>query len=284
MGTFELLIVFAALMAVIALVAIAIDWVGRPLKNRRFIPRIYRYEDEISPDDEYGLQPPLVAAGPPLSAAPPVVMTPPQPVPPLPHPAGAPPVVPPQPAVAAPPPASMAPVRPEIVKPSTTTVAAELAPRPPAADAAPVAHPDSVAPNATGPASTSAFQDTIGPADEPAAFAQSKPRGIAETVSEQSASAWTPDMPLDARVNDANPTPDEKAARYWMATADGAGATTHFDEVNLARMSQGKAPTRRNPRSGDVEAMDLVGLRAASHRSDVRMKWPDETVDPWSAS
>jgi hypothetical protein len=277
MGTFELLIVFAALMAVIALVAIAIDWVGRPLKNRRFIPRIYRYEDEVSPEDDYGLQPPLVSAGPPLSAAPPVVMTPP------PHPV-APPVTPPPPAVAAPPPASMAPVRPEIIKPSTTTIAAELAPRPPTADAAPVAHPDSIAPSATGPASTSAFQDTIGPADEPVDFAQTKPRGIAETVSEQSASAWTPGMPLDARVNDANPTPDEKAARYWIATADGVGSTTHFDAVNLARMAQGKAPTRRNPRSGDVEAMDLVGLRAASHRSDVRMKWPDETVDPWSAS
>ena len=91
-------------------------------------------------------------------------------------------------------------------------------------------------------------------------------------------------MPLDARVNDANPTPDEKAQRYWMATADAVGATTHFDDVNIARMVQGKAPTRRNPRSGDVEAMDLVGLRAGSHRSDVRMKWPDETVDPWSAS
>ena len=277
MGTFELLIVFAALMAVIALVAIAIDWVGRPLKNRRFIPRIYRYEDEISPEDDYALQSPLVAAGPPLSAAPPVVMTPPPP-------AAAPPIVPPQPAVAAPPPASMAPVRPEIVKPSSTTVAAELAPRPPAADAAPVAHPDRVAPGTSAPASTSAFQDTIGPAEDPDQFAPAKPRGIAETVSERSASVWTPDMPLDARVNDANPTPDEKAARYWMATADGAGATTHFDDVNLARMAQGKAPTRRNPRSGDVEAMDLVGLRATSHRSDVRMKWPDETVDPWSAS
>ena len=96
MGTFELLIVFAALMAVISLVAIAIDWVGRPLKNRRFIPRIYRYEDEVAPDEAFDA--PLAApvlAGPPVAMGPPVVMTPPQP------PISQPPM--------APPPASMAP-------------------------------------------------------------------------------------------------------------------------------------------------------------------------------
>ncbi len=278
MGTFELLIVFAALMAVISLVAIAIDWVGRPLKNRRFIPRIYRYEDEVSPLDVAPLPSPLVAAGPPLSAAPPVSVTPPV----LAAPASMAPAVSMPPL--APPPASMAPASPPIVKPSTTTVAASLAPRPPSATGP-------VAPATT----TSAFQDNVGlnsdagdageiTGDTGDTGDSARPRGIAETVRSQSATAWTPDMPLDARVDDANPTPDEKAQRYWMATAHGVGATTHFDDVNLARMALGKAPTRRNPRTGDVEAMELVGLRASSHRSDVRMKWPDETVDPWSSS
>lgn len=271
MGTFELLIVFAALMAVISLVAIAIDWVGRPLKNRRFIPRIYRYDDEISPHDSYELHTPaapVVAAGPPHAPVAPVTFTPP-------------------PAMAttlAPPPASMAPASPPIVKPATATVAADLAPRPPKTDADAA---DAVASPAVAPSRTSAFQDSIAGVrgdNEASGATLSRPRGIAETVHGQRATAWSPDMPLDARVNDANPTPDEKAQRYWMATAHGVGDTTHFDDVNLARMAQGKAPTRRNPRSGDVEAMDLVGLRAASHRSDVRMKWPDETVDPWSAS
>ena len=108
MDTFELLIVFAALMAVISLVAIAIDWVGRPLKNRRFIPRIYRYDDEISPNDAYELAPPLVAAGPPLAPGPAVSVAPP--------PGFAPPMAPPMGAGAspalAPPPASMALVTP----------------------------------------------------------------------------------------------------------------------------------------------------------------------------
>jgi len=46
MGTGELLTVFAALMAVIAMVGVALDWVGKPMRNRRFTPRIYRYADE----------------------------------------------------------------------------------------------------------------------------------------------------------------------------------------------------------------------------------------------
>lgn len=46
MGTGELLAVFAALMAVIAMLGIAVDWVGKPMRSRKFTPRIYRYEDE----------------------------------------------------------------------------------------------------------------------------------------------------------------------------------------------------------------------------------------------
>ena len=54
MGTAEMMIVFSALMALIALVTIGIDWIGKPLKHRRFIPRIYRFDDEKLPVDEYG--------------------------------------------------------------------------------------------------------------------------------------------------------------------------------------------------------------------------------------
>ena len=51
MSTAEILIVFSALMALIALVTIGIDWIGKPLKHRRFIPHIYRFDDEKLPVD-----------------------------------------------------------------------------------------------------------------------------------------------------------------------------------------------------------------------------------------
>ena len=54
MGTTEIIIVFGALMVLIALVTIGIDWIGKPLKHRRFIARIYRFENEKLPLDRYG--------------------------------------------------------------------------------------------------------------------------------------------------------------------------------------------------------------------------------------
>ncbi|MBF82362.1 MAG: hypothetical protein CL522_03050 [Actinobacteria bacterium] len=42
----ETFIAFAAIMIVIALIGAAIDWVGAPLRHRRFIPKAYRFPDE----------------------------------------------------------------------------------------------------------------------------------------------------------------------------------------------------------------------------------------------
>lgn len=276
MRTFELLIVFAALMAVIALVAIAIDWVGRPLRNRRFIPRIYRYEDEVQPDP--ALANPMAATA--LGGQP--AMHAPQ-SPPL----TAPPVMGP--------PVSMQP-------PVVATIPAQLAPRAPAADAVIEGHPDRIetrAPlhatpvEATQPTTRSAFSDSLDDADPVIGEANgpgtptlggSRPRGIAETIPVAAAESWHPGMPLDARAGERKATTAVKAERFWKAAAANIGSLTHFDNADQERMAEGKAPRRRNPRTGELESMELVGLRAASSRSDVRMKWPDDAVDPWSPS
>ena len=42
----ETFIAFAAIMIVIALIGAAIDWVGAPLRHRRFVPKAYRFPDE----------------------------------------------------------------------------------------------------------------------------------------------------------------------------------------------------------------------------------------------
>ena len=39
----ELFIAFGAIMLVIALAGVAIDWVGKPLRHRKFVPKVYRY-------------------------------------------------------------------------------------------------------------------------------------------------------------------------------------------------------------------------------------------------
>jgi hypothetical protein len=45
----ELFIAFGAIMLVIALAAVAVDWVGKPLRHRKFVPKVYRYPDERRP-------------------------------------------------------------------------------------------------------------------------------------------------------------------------------------------------------------------------------------------
>lgn len=45
----ELFIAFGAICLVIALAAVAVDWVGKPLRHRKFVPKVYRYPDERRP-------------------------------------------------------------------------------------------------------------------------------------------------------------------------------------------------------------------------------------------
>lgn len=241
MGTAEILIVFSALMALIALVTIGIDWIGKPLKNRRFIPRIYRFEDEKLPVDAYGntdFSAHRVAPQQPARVAPPAQQAQPaQPIPPA------------------------RPVRGDQRAPRTVA-------RVPARTA--TAFSDSLAPAAAASASA-----------DPMAGARSTIAGTETPV--RTTRPWKPGMALDASVEDRKPNLATKAERYWMTTAETVGQS-HFDDDDIARMIAGKAPRRVNPRTGKAETMQLTGLRRASAHADVRMRWPDDAVDPWNAT
>lgn len=331
-----MIIVFGALMALIALVTIGIDWIGRPLKHRRFIPRLYRFDDEKLPVDAYGhpqLDAPqpdtALTAGPLAPAA-----------------AWAPPAIYQQP-----PPVVVA----TVPEPLTAASAPSAPPLPPVEDPAP-GGPDAestldydaflagateattTAPNDTGfideppndgppdddeldnRSSRSAFSDRLLAADSgsvpavgDAAWAatglvpdqqddDTSSGDAGQTIEIDrntttpddgradeadgypiSAAAWKPGMALDATVNDERPSLATKAERYWQATAASV-ETSHFDAEAIERMASGRAPRRRNPRTSRVEIMQLTGLRRASTREDVRMSWPDSSVDPWAAS
>lgn len=248
MGTLELLIVFAAFMAVISLVAIAIDWIGRPLRSRRFIPRMYRYDDELVADPAlFDIQ-----SSPAIRRA------------------------------------EGAPVWAAAAAKSAATAASGAAVGGAAAGTALATRQPTAAGRRRSLAATpsrgagSSFRNAVrsaDPGDDPH-------RQIARTIPQAAAPSWHPGMPLDARVGDRKATVAVKAERYWKSAAAhlAQGGAGHFDARSRELMAQGKPPRRRNPRTGDVETMELVGLRAASNRADVRMRWPDDAVDPWSPS
>ena len=281
MGTAEILIVFSALMALIALVTIGIDWIGKPLKHRRFIPRMYRFDDEKLPIDEYGNTTFDALDGGQYAHAPqhlaPIAYAQPGPQQ--------------QMQVQVP---GYTPVQPDTAETSddranaTVVVPVQAPPRQ-------VAKLDPAL-AASSTASRSAFTDSLAQddagsfdqslvADESDLAAHSMIAGTGATIEPPSSSgrAWESGMALDMTVDDQKPSLAVKAERFWIATAD-ANADSHFDEDDLTRMAEGKAPRRTNPRTGKTEAMQLTGLRQASATSDVRMRWPDDAVDPWSAS
>ena len=46
MSSPETFLAFAAIMLIIALIGVAIDWFGKPLRHRKFIPKAYKFPDE----------------------------------------------------------------------------------------------------------------------------------------------------------------------------------------------------------------------------------------------
>ena len=231
-----MLIVFGALIATVSLIGIGIDWIGRPLRGRRFVPRIYRYDDEIPLDS------PALLLSVPASA-------------------------PPAPAPSAP---VRAPARANAASrpahPPVPTVGPEHDRRPAAADRSPVRV-----------RSRSAFSDSIGDIDpEPPESLVARPP-VRDDID-----AWSVGMALDTWADGQRPTMAVRAERFWQSVASKLAAESPFDHETRDRLRSGRPPRRRNPRTGELETMQLVGLRAASRPDDVRMHWPDDTVDPWS--
>jgi len=279
MGTTETIIVFAALMALIALVTVGIDWIGKPLKHRRFIPRIYRFEDEKLPLDAYGHA--TLDAAPSNGAAFPAHYVQPAPV-----------VV-----------ATIPGPQAAAGTPAAGTVAGQPASLAGFAPAAPVAQ------HAAAP-TRSAFSDSLaeppsgsspsthgtssglggdldqwlasGPSTVPTAAA-TVPAMTSHALADQGPNEWHVGLALDTTIDDRKPSLATKAERFWKSTAESI-SNSHFDHENLERMRAGKAPRRTNPRIGRVETMQLTGLRQASQPNQVHMRWPGDVVDPWNAS
>ena len=118
--------------------------------------------------------------------------------------------------------------------------------------------------------SSSVFSDQI--SNDPDEDAEQS--RIATTEPVAAPTSWQPGDRLDARQNDRKPTTAIKAQRFWQTIAAALDADSHFDDDARSRMADGRAPRRRNPRTGSTETAALVGLRSAASADEVRMYWP----------
>lgn len=283
----EILIAFGAVMLVIALLAVAIDWFGKPMRHRKFVPKIYRFPDERQPrrsqvrETEWSdtafvlpvVEPPvpemLVRYPDPRLGAQQV--------------GAAPSALERSPVDVGPPTAQVPPVALHDEGDEATTGA--FAPFDLAAedsgstlglvtledrlgsDAAGLLQPDGTVAGGdlTAPPSDDRAEDADHPDDDPA----TSPGGWA-----QGDSVFVPtangEMPSKATVR----------SRYWKNVAGTAGVTM-FGDANADRMAAGKPPERRNPRTGRVEVMRLPGVEVASDAETPVPEWPGSALDPY---
>jgi hypothetical protein len=73
--------------------------------------------------------------------------------------------------------------------------------------------------------------------------------------------------------------------RYWKNESENPGSNTQWDDDNLARMHDGRAPQRFNPDKGGVESMELSHepIPARDGGRQLTPRWPQDhaAVDPY---
>lgn len=310
MSSPETYIAFAAVMLVIALLGVAIDWFGKPLRHRKFVPKMYRFPDERVPRR-------APARSTPWSDSALVLPVSQGTLEPAPRPTG-------------PPPDTTPPARPLFSGAvGSTTTARSASPYPDAHlhpvddagadtaedrnesgdDAAPldvptqtvgavgIDHPDNPDdpddPDGPGEPDTDATADAGtehgAGSDETdpspvSVFADVSPPGAEPDGSRRRAEGWEPgDYVFNFTRDGREPSPTTVRQRFWKNVGAAAGAST-FGQANLARLQSGKPPQRRNPRTGRIETMQLPAATYDDSNGELPVpSWPTVAIDPFAS-
>ena len=314
MSSPETYIAFAAIMLVIALLAVAIDWFGKPLRHRKFVPKTYRFPDErtprrapqrVTPWSDAALVLPvsegtLEPAQPPVPAA--FQGQPPMPVlappgmdhRPLEEVTSSSPY-PDEPAATSPYPDEPAATSPYPDEPATDDRGDAHAGSAPA-DGAVVEDPgedaaasvsvfadvEPAAPEADGTASDETSDDTDDTVDagDAADAGTDDPR---PTGADGRTIGWHPgDYVFNLTGEGREPSPSTIRTRFWKNVGATAGASI-FGESNMERLLRGKPPQRRNPRTRKMESMHLPTVGYHDNDGELPVPaWPTSEPDPFA--
>jgi hypothetical protein len=250
----QLFISFGAVMLVVALLGVAIDWFGKPLRHRRFVPKIYRFPDERQPRrskvratdwSETSMVLPVVEA-----PAENLIRYP----------------------------------DPLVGNPAQTFDPPQLAPGPgdvgPATAQVPVIDLEGAA------------NDTFLGSDDRGLVTLEDTNPDAELIEETKANnrgsrddrkqGWTiGDYIFNFDADGAEPRAATVQERYWKNVATTAGAAT-FGDANIERMGEGRSPQRRNRRTGRIESMRLPNVNFEDTDGQTPVPtWPGTEIDPF---
>lgn len=255
-----LFLAFGAAMLVVALLGVAVDWFGKPMRHRRFVPKIYRFPDERQPRhsqvrrtewSESSLVLPVVEATDERLVR--------YPDPRLRH-QGLPT---PTPVVDAGPPTIQVPV-------------VDLDADEPSFAAPP--EPSTIEGIVTLEDIAGDEADVIDADTEPL----TEPESGAAAVDDARPQGWqTGQYVFNLTPDGREPSGTTVRTRYWKNVAATPGASI-FGDDNLERMKAGKAPQRLNHRTGKQETMRLPAVQWSDADGTTPVPaWPANEIDPF---
>ena len=264
-----LFLAFGAVMLVVALLAVAVDWFGKPLRHRRFVPKIYRFPDERQPRHSQVRRTDWSDA----SLVLPVVERSDVRLVRYPDTNG--------PGAGLPTPNPYLEPGPAVDGPQPAAPADEVQPVEPDPHLDPV-DPDPADSIVDGLVtledleSSSVIDPTTPDAQDVADPHQGEPEPGRDA-------GWqTGQYVLNLTPDGRDPSTTTVRTRYWKNVAATPGAAI-FGTDNMERMRQGKAPQRLNHRTSKVEAMRLPssGWDAEDGATPVPA-WPATEIDPFA--
>ena len=246
MSSPETFLAFAAIMMIIALIGVAIDWFGKPLRHRKFIPKAYKFPDErLFRSDVFNTKSPI-PENPPrnkkdtgknstIQVGDLIVKT--------------------------------DPSRLEAKISETSEVAIEEE------EIAIVSTTAKIHDNSTTQRKFATETKSLG--EDGDEKLQSSSVGIRLI-------GWSPgDDIYNLTQNGSEPSPATVRSRFWKNVGVSAGASI-FGVKNVERLREGKPPQRRNPRTSKYETMKvhLLSYEDGEGRTPIP-NWPNSSVDPY---
>ena len=251
MSSPETFLAFSAIMLIIALIGVAIDWFGTPLRHRKFIPKAYKFPDErLFRSDVFSS---VKETGPHTSSE---------------HLEGS-------------------NYRDVISVTEPESIHTKLGAN---TDSNQVTVGISEGPKGEVkvPIEPNAGEETIDRSSEIMLDARSELAKSSKAHEYEAAAAvirlqgWSPgDDIYNLTKSGSEPTPSTVRSRFWKNVGVSPGAII-FGTSNVERLRDGKPPQRRNPRTSKYETMKvhLLSYEDGHGRTPIP-NWPNSSVDPF---
>ena len=246
MSSPETFLAYGAIMLIIALVGVAIDWFGKPLRHRKFIPKAFKFPDERQFRSE-------------------IFNT--------------------KPAVTSPGMVNRSEIQNNeqlLQQENSQRSEAVLLKESPDKEASwgsvrdlGPAQESSERPNNGKPTESTLKDDAKSSLPEESSLAPNQ-TGLIRLQ------GWSPGGYIyNLKQNGTEPSPSTVRVRFWKNVGVAAGSAL-FGSKNVARLRDGKPPLRHNPRTGKIETMKVFLLSYEEGKGATPIPhWPTNTIDPF---